>query len=399
MSFVYCFLSLDICILKAGRKLEKENSMTMTLKRTHLYQWHVDHGGRIVPFAGWEMPVQYPTGPIQEHHATRQIAGLFDIDHMGQVLVRGPEAETFVNKLVSFDVARMDMLDAHYAIFCYKDGTCVDDLFVYKMPDADYGFHFFLAINASNRDKDVAWLNAHTGKFDVDVKDISDETYMMAFQGPYAIEILNRISDADLTKPKRFTAVQTNLLGDVPVLLGRTGYTGEDGFELFLPAESALKVWIGIIKAGEPEGVKPIGLAARDSLRFEACMPLYGHEINAETTPVEARLGFALSLDKSFIGRDPLLKQKLEGTSKLLVGFEMVERGVAREHYPVFHEGKEVGHVTSGMFSPTTERYLGMASLPPELSAIDTEIDIMIRNKPVRAKVVKRPFYIPAYRR
>ena len=280
--------------------------MEEALKRTHLYQWHVDHGGRMVPFAGWEMPVQYPTGPIQEHQATRQAAGLFDIDHMGQVRVRGPEAEAFVNKMVSYDVTKMALMDAHYAIYCYRDGTCVDDLFVYKLPDDEFGFYFFLAINASNRAKDVAWLTAHAGKYDVTVTDISDETYMMAFQGPRAIEILDRAADADLGKTTRFTAVQTNLFGSIPVLLGRTGYTGEDGFEIFVDAELAVKVWEGILKLGEPDGVKPIGLAARDSLRFEACMPLYGHEIDAQTTPIEARLGFALSLDKSFIGRDAL---------------------------------------------------------------------------------------------
>jgi glycine cleavage system T protein (aminomethyltransferase) len=373
--------------------------MTEPLRRTHLYQWHVDHGGRMVPFAGWEMPVQYPSGPIQEHHTTRQIAGLFDIDHMGQVEVRGVEAEAFVNKVVSYDITQMKLFDAHYAIFCYKDGTCVDDLFVYKLPDPKFGNYFFLAINASNRFKDVAWLKAHVGKFDATVTDISDETYMMAFQGPKAPEILTRLADADLVKPPRFTAVQTKLLGNVPVLLGRTGYTGEDGYELFVPVDSALKVWEGILKVAEPEGVKPIGLAARDSLRFEACMPLYGHEINAEITPVEARLGFALSLEKHFIGRDGLLKQKLEGPRRVLVGFEMVERGLAREHYPVWKDGKEVGHVTSGMFAPTLDRYLGMALLPVELAATGTEIEIMIRNKPVKAKVVKRPFYIPAYRR
>jgi aminomethyltransferase len=371
--------------------------MAEVLKKTHLYQWHADHGGRIVPFAGWEMPVQYPAGPIQEHHTTRQIAGLFDIDHMGQVEVRGVDAEVFVNKVVSYDVSLMNLLDAHYAIFCYKDGTCVDDLFVYKLPDPEFGYYFFLAINASNRSKDVAWLKAHVGKFDVQVKDISDETYMLAFQGPKAPEILNRLADTDLIKTPRFTAVQTKLLGDVPALLGRTGYTGEDGYELFVPAESAIKVWEGILREAEPEGAKPIGLAARDSLRFEACMPLYGHEITSEITPVEARLGFALSLEKHFIGRDALLKQKLEGPNQLLVGFEMVERGVAREHYSVFHDGKEVGHVTSGMFSPTTDRYLGMAFVPAELTAIGTEIDIIIRNKPVKAKIIKRPFYIPAY--
>jgi aminomethyltransferase len=373
--------------------------MEEKLNKTNLNQWHVDHGGRMVPFAGWEMPVQYPTGPLQEHHATRQVAGLFDIDHMGQAEVRGPDAEAFVNHMVSYDITKMKMLDAHYAIFCYKDGTCVDDLFVYKMPDPDYGVYFFLAINASNRHKDVAWMQAHAGKYNVQVKDISDETYMMAFQGPKAPEMLNQLAEADLLAAPRFSGVQTRLLGDVPALLGRTGYTGEDGFELFVPAESALKVWEGIMKKFEPQGVKAIGLAARDSLRFEACMPLYGHEINAEITPLEARLGFALSLDKHFIGRDALLKQKLEGPQRLLVGFEMVERGVAREHYPVMVDGKEVGHVTSGMFSPTTNRYLGMALVPAELAAIGTEIDIVIRNKPTKARIVKRPFYIPAYRR
>jgi aminomethyltransferase len=377
----------------------EENPMNETLKRTQLYQWHVDNGGRMVPFAGWEMPVQYPTGPIQEHHATRQGAGLFDIDHMGQVLVRGVEAETFVNKMVSYDARKMAMLDAHYAIFCYKDGTCIDDLFIYKLPDEEFGFQLFLAINASNRDKDVAWLMAHAEKYNVDVKDISDETYMMAFQGPKAPEILNRVAEADLLNLPRFTASQTTLFGDVPALLGRTGYTGEDGYELFLAASSALRVWEGLMEAGAAEGVKPIGLAARDSLRFEACMPLYGHEINAETTPVEARLGFALSLEKSFIGRDALLKQKLEGPKQLLVGFEMVERGVPREHYPVLVAGVEVGHVTTGMFSPTTDRYLGMAYLPAEFSKIGTELEIMIRGKSVKAKIVKRPFYVPAYRR
>jgi aminomethyltransferase len=315
------------------------------------------------------------------------------------VEVRGPQAEDFVNHMVSWDVTQMKMLAAHYAIFCYKDGTCVDDLFVYKLPDPDYGVQYFLAINASNRLKDVAWLKAHAGKYNVTVKDISDETYMLAFQGPKAVEMLNRLADADLTQAPRFSAVQTNLMGDIPALLGRTGYTGEDGFELFVPAEQALKVWEGILGETAAEGVKPIGLAARDSLRFEACMPLYGHEINAGLTPVEARLGFALSLEKNFIGRDALLKQKLEGPEKVLVGFEMVERGVAREHYPVHKDGQEVGHVTSGMFAPTLDRYLGMALLPVELAALGTEIDIMIRNKPVKAKVVKRPFYIPAYRR
>jgi aminomethyltransferase len=376
--------------------------MTETLKRTALNAWHAAHGGRMVPFAGWEMPVQYPTGPLAEHHATRQVAGLFDIDHMGQAEVRGPQAAQFVNHMVSYDVNKMKLLDAHYAIFCYRDGGCIDDLFVYKLPDTQAGGekeYYFLAINASNREKDVAWLQAHAADFDVEVKDISDETYMMAFQGPQAPEIMNQLTKADLSQVRRFTAVQDEILGGVPVLLGRTGYTGEDGFELFLPVEAAVKVWEGILAAGESAGVKPIGLAARDSLRFEACMPLYGHEIDAEITPVEAGLGFALSLEKRFIGRDALLKQKLERSQRTLVGLELVERGVAREHYEVAFDGKVVGHVTSGMFAPTLDKYLGMAYVPRDLSAKGTMLDVIIRGKAVKAQVVKKPFYIPAYRR
>jgi aminomethyltransferase len=376
--------------------------MAETLKRTQLFQWHVDHGGRMVPFAGFEMPVQYPTGPLQEHEVTRTVAGLFDIDHMGQMEVRGPDAEVFVNHLVTYDVSQMKVLDAHYAIFCYADGGCVDDLFVYKLTDMqanDGRPYFFLAINASNRAKDVTWTMNHARGFDVVVKDISEETYMLAFQGPKAPEIMDRLTNIDLGQMARFTAAQDTILGNVPILLGRTGYTGEDGFELFFPAEQAVKVWEAILKAGEADGVKPIGLAARDSLRFEACMPLYGHEINAEITPVEAGLNFAVSYHKEFIGRDALLKQKLEKSARVQVGFEMVEKGVAREHYSVLFNGQEVGFVTSGMFSPTTKKYLGMAYVPRDISARDTEIEIAIRGKPVKAKIVKKPFYVPAYRR
>lgn len=377
--------------------------MTEETKKTHLNQWHIANSGRMVPFAGWEMPVQYPTGPIQEHHATRNVAGLFDIDHMGQMEIRGPDAEAFLNQMVTYDVTQMKLYDAHYAIFCYEDGTCVDDLFIYKLPDPSddnpQHIYFFLAINASNREKDVAWVQAHTRGYKVRVTDLSDDTYMLAFQGPRAVEIMDRMTQADLPKAPRFTAVQDTILGEVPILLGRTGYTGEDGFELFFPAQYAVDVWDAILKESGPEGVLPIGLAARDSLRFEACMPLYGHEISDHITPVEAGLGFAISYHKDFIGRNALLKQKLEKPARVLVGFEMIERGMAREHYPVAKDGQLIGHVTSGMYAPTLDKYLGMALVPREFSSRDTEIEILIRNKPVKAKVVKKPFYIPAYRR
>lgn len=375
--------------------------MEEKLIRTQLYDWHVAHGGRMVPFAGYELPVQYPTGPLQEHHTVRKAAGLFDIDHMGQMEIRGPQAEAFLNRLVTYDVRQMKMYDAHYAIFTYEDGTCVDDLFIYKLPDpqAASGFYFFLAINAANRHKDVAWVQAHTDGWEVQVKDLSDETYMLAFQGPLAPAIMDRLTNVDLTKVPRFTAAVDTILGGVPMILGRTGYTGEDGFELFFPAEQAVKVWEAILKAGEPEGVLPIGLAARDSLRFEACMPLYGHEISDQLSPVEAGLTFAVSFEKEFIGRNALLKQKLEKPAWRLVGFEMVERGVPREHYEVAKDGEEIGWVTSGMYAPTLDKYLGMAYVPREHAALGTEVEIIIRGKGVKARLVKRPFYVPAYRR
>ena len=376
--------------------------MAESLKRTRLYQWHVDHGARMVPFGDWEMPVQYPTGPIEEHHTTRRAAGLFDIDHMAQVDVRGPDAEAFVNWLITYDVRRMESFDAHYALMCYPDGGVVDDLFVYKLPDRSDEAgrpYFFLALNAANREKDVAWIEAHAGEFDVEARDLSDETYMLAFQGPKAAEILDRLTHVNLEEVSRFTAVTDTIFESVPVLMGRTGYTGEDGFELFFPAEYALRVWEGILDAGKAEGVKPIGLAARDSLRFEPCMPLYGHELAPDITPIEARLSFAVSFDKDFIGREALLKQKQEGTENVLVGFEMVDKGVPRHGYAVAQNGHGVGEVTTGMFSPTMERYLGLARVPRDISAPGTEIKVIIRDKPKRARIVKRPFYVPAYRR
>jgi aminomethyltransferase len=373
--------------------------MSGDLKRTELFQWHVDNGARMVPFAGWEMPVQYPSGPVKEHKTTREAAGLFDIDHMGQIAVQGPEAEEFVNWIVTYDVSKMNLYDAHYALICYADGGTIDDLFVYRLPDPEIEdrHYFFLAINASNREKDIAWVAAQAKSFNVSVKDISDETYMIAFQGPQAPEIMDRLISADLTQMARFSAVQDQIL-DIPILLGRTGYTGEDGFELFFPAEHAVKVWEAILEEGKEEGVVPVGLAARDSLRFEPCMPLYGHELSPTISPVEARLTFAVSFDKAFIGRDALLKQKLEKPNRLLVGFELVDRGLAREEYPVLSNGEEIGVVTTGMYSPTTSRYLGMALVKREFSKIGTDIEIQIRNKLVKARIIKRPFYIPAYR-
>lgn len=369
--------------------------MTEVLKRTQLYDWHVAHAGRMVPFAGWEMPVQYPTGPIEEHHLTRRSAGLFDIDHMGQITVTGPDAVAYLNRLVTWDITLMADYEAHYALICYDHGGIVDDIFIYKLPD-----RWFLAVNASNLDKDYHWLLDHTAGYHVTVTNISTETYMLALQGPQALALLQQLTPTDLSQVARFTAFEDTVAG-IPALVGRTGYTGEDGVELFFPAERAVEMWTGILAQGEAAGieVKPIGLAARDSLRFEPAFPLYGHEINETVTPLEANLGWACKLDHEFIGRAVLLKQKETGLDKKLVGFELTDKGVPREGYEVANEaGAVIGQVVTGLYAPTVDKYCGHAYVPPAYAQPGTPLQILIRNKPKSTVVVKRPFYVPAYR-
>jgi len=364
------------------------------MKQTQLYERHEALGARIVDFAGWALPVQYPTGPVKEHVNVRERAGLFDIDHMAQLEVRGSDALPYLQRMVTWDVARMEMNEAHYSLVCYQDGGIVDDIFVYRLPD-----RYFIAINASNADKDTQWFQAHTSGFDVQVRNISEETYMLALQGPKAEAILQKLTTPDLSAMPYHSSVETEIAG-VPTLVGRTGYTGEDGFELFFPAHKAVHVWDRIMEAGEPEGLLPIGLAARDSLRFEPCMPLYGQEIGADLDPIGAGLGWAVCFEKGhFIGREALLKIKLEGPEYKLVAFEMVDRGVPRHEYEVMVDDVSVGEVTTGMYSPTTGRYVGLAYVPSAYSALDTEIGILIRGKVKQARVVRKPFYTPAYRR
>ena len=362
------------------------------MQRTRLYETHVALGGRMVDFAGWELPVQYPTGPSAEHQAVRTAAGLFDIDHMGQFKLTGPDADAYLQHIQVYDIDQMQPWDAHYSLLLYADGTIVDDIFLYRLPD-----QWFIAVNAGNRTKDFAWMQAHATGYDVALTDVSEETYMMALQGPKAETILQRLTDADLDAVATRTALRAEVAG-VSMLLGRTGYTGEDGFELYLPADDAVEVWNRILDAGKDDGLLPCGLAARDSLRFEACMPLYGHEIDATINPVEARLGWTVGWHTDFIGRDAAFKVKLEKSKRLLIGFEMVDKGVPREHYDIAVDGEIVGYVTTGMKSPTLGKFLGMGYVPRKYIKIGTPIDIMVRGKPRRAKVVKRPFYKPRYK-
>ena len=363
-------------------------------KRTQLYDRHLSLGARMIEFAGWILPVQYPTGPKEEHLRVRESAGLFDIDHMGQLIVTGPDALPFLQSVMTADIAAFRVGTANYSLMCYDDGGIVDDTFIYRLPD-----RYFLVVNASNNRKDTSWLDYHRGSLDVTVENVSDQTYMLALQGPMAETILQPLCNTDLASLRYHSVVDGEVLG-VRTIIGRTGYTGEDGFELFFPASKAPLVWDGIMETGEPHGLLPIGLAARDSLRFEPCMPLYGQEISPATDPLEAGLGWAVALGKGgFCGREALLKVRLEGTSRKLVGFEMIERGVPRHGYDILVDGIVCGEVTSGMYSPTLKKFLGLAYVPVKHSSIGGEIGVRIRDKVRSAAIARRPFYLPAYRR
>ncbi|MFZ1771436.1 MAG: glycine cleavage system aminomethyltransferase GcvT [Caldilinea sp.] len=362
------------------------------LQRTPLYETHVAMGGRMVEFAGYELPVQYPTGPTVEHHAVRTAAGLFDIDHMGQFEIGGPDAEICLQQLQVWDLDQMVEGDAHYSVLCYDDGTVVDDIFLYKLHS-----RWLMIVNASNRAKDWAWIEHHLHGYDAALIERSDELAMLALQGPKAEQILQKLTSYPLATVAPRTAVETEI-GGLMVIAGRTGYTGEDGFELYVPVEGAVAFWTLLLDAGKADGLLACGLAARDSLRFEASMPLYGHELSPQINPLEARLGWTMSWNKPFIGRDALLKVKLEKPARLLVGLEMVEKAVPREHYDVASDGKVIGHVTSGMKSPTLDKFLAMAYVPPAYSALGTRLDVIVRGQPKAAVVVKRPFYKPKYK-
>lgn len=365
------------------------------MKRTPLYERHKELGAKTVEFGGWEMPVQY-TGIVDEHTATRTAAGLFDISHMGQVNVRGTDALPFLQAIATQDVASISAGLANYALLCYPDGGIVDDIFIYHLPD-----RYLVVVNASNTDKDVAWMRQHAAELDVEIEDISPETTMLALQGPAAERILARVTDVDVAALP-FHGVATGVIcGDVPAIIARTGYTGEDGFELFFGNEHAAKVWDSLLEEGHEDGLKPIGLGARDSLRFEPKLALYGHEIGETINPYEAGLGWVVKLDKGpFIGREALQRIKAEGARRKLVGLEMVGRGIARAGYRVVTpEGEAAGEVTTGMPSPTLDKNLALALVRADLAKIGNELDVVIRDKPVRAKVVKTPFYQTRYKK
>ncbi len=367
---------------------------------TRLHDWHVAAGAKMAPFAGYDMPISYPTGSVEEHHITRRSVGLFDIDHMGQVEVSGPGADAFVSRIASATVLDMKDWDARYSLLLAEDGGVIDDLFIYRLPGK-----WWIVVNASNRHADVAWFQKHAGT-GVKIDDISDATYMIAVQGPKAIELLDLVSTvkrgggAKVAELPRFTSGEL-LVSGVPVLFGRTGYTGEDGGELFFPADKAEFLWKLLLAEGEKHGIetKAIGLGARDSLRFEAGMPLHGHEISSAINPIEAGFKWACGLEKDFIGKKAVEAIMAAGPKRKLVGLD-VTGGVPREGYEVQSaDGKKIGECCAGMFCPTVKKYAANAFVDPAYAKVGTAVKVVIHGKAKDALVVKRPLYIPAYRR
>lgn len=363
------------------------------LRQTPLAERHVALGARMIPFAGWLMPVQY-AGQIAEHKAVRSAAGLFDLGHMGQVDVAGPDALPFLQWVASSDIGSLAPGQAIYGLLPNARGGVIDDIIVYRRPDRD---GYMVVVNASNRGKDVAHLLAERAahpEWDVAVRDVSDETGMIAIQGPAAVGIVAKLTDADLGAIGPFHWASAEVAG-VPAMVARTGYTGEDGFEFYTAIGDIATLWDALLEAGAGAGCVPVGLGARDTLRLEARMPLYGNEMDDDISPLEAGLGWAVALDKGpFVGRDAIAALKEAGPSRRTVGFRMVERGGAPRHgYPVLVDGRVVGQVTSGAPSPTLGENIGLALVERGVAGLGKPLDIEIRGKPVRAEQVKLPFY------
>jgi len=386
--------------------------------RTKLHDWHLAHGARMVDFGGWDMPVQYETGPREEHLRVREAAGLFDIDHMGRVEVSGADAEAFLQHVQTWDVSRLAPGRAHYSLLLNDSGGVVDDIFIYRRESS-----WLLVINAANAPKDIAWLAAHAVGFQVYIRDLREETCLAALQGPAAREILQALAPGSDVAGMGFHRVAEHTVAGARVVLCTTGYTGEPGFEILMPARECTRLWEAVLEAGArpssrtgtpvPRRALPCGLAARDSLRAEVCLPLYGNEMDETTDPLAAGLmRAAVRLEgHDFIGRRALAALALAPLKRILVGFEMTEPGVPRHGYVIAAPagrkaagagaggagasgaGAEIGKVTTGLFSPSTGKYLGMGYVKAEHSAVGSEVSIIIRDSHKAARIVERPFY------
>lgn len=363
--------------------------MAGSLKKTPLFPVYEKYGAKTIDFGGWELPVQF-ISIIKEHQAVRNQAGLFDVSHMGDVEVKGSNALPYIQKLITNDVSKLEVNQALYSPMCYPDGGTVDDQLVYKLQDD----HYLIVINAANIDKDVEWMQKHV-EGDVAVEDISDKMAQLALQGPVAEKILQKLTDTDLSQIRVFRFLSDVELDGKKALVSRTGYTGEDGFEIYVKPEEAPILWDAILEAGAEEEIKPCGLGARDTLRFEARLPLYGQELSPDITPIEAGIGFAVKVNKDvdFIGNETLKHQKEYGSARKLVGIEMIERGIPRTDHPVYIGEEEIGQITTGTHSPTLKKNLGLALIQTDYTSLGTEVEVGIRNKRLKAKVVQTPFY------
>jgi aminomethyltransferase len=362
-------------------------------KKTHLYRFHAQNG-KIVSFAGFEMPIWYKD-ITPEHMAVRNNVGIFDVTHMGRVAIAGTDAEAFLNYVTTNDVSKLEPLSAHYSTMCNENGGIKDD-FVVSRQEED---RFFMVYNAANRLKNYQWLKKQAARFNVKVEDVSDNIAMFAVQGPKAQEILQKIATEDLSKIKRFKCGWTKLAG-LKSFISRTGYTGEDGFEVFIwdtaisSPEKAVEAWNAILEAGKEFCIEPCGLGARDTLRLEAGLCLYGNDIDENITPLEARISFVVKFQKGdFIGKEALLKQKAQGVKKKRIGLKMLEKGIPRPKHEVLKDGQKIGYVTSGTFSPLLKNGIAMAYVQPEHAVAGEVVKIKIRSKQAKTEIVKFPFY------
>ncbi len=365
------------------------------LRKTALNGVHRQMGAKMVDFGGWDMPVEYPApaGLINEHLAVRTAVGLFDVSHMGDIRFRGPQALQAVQHLSMNDASKLQVGQAHYSAMLYPQGTFVDDVIVHKLADD----HYLFVINAGTREKDYGWARDNSAQFDCRTQDVGDDFTQLAIQGPRAQETLQKLTDANLAAIKNYWFTFGTVCGLKDVMIARTGYTGEDGFEIYVPPdpETSAMVWRRVLEAGKEFGILPCGLGARNTLRLEGKMALYGHEISEKISVWEAGLDRFCKLDKGdFLGRLALEKQKAEGVPRTLVGLEMVERGIARDGYRVLDEqGSQIGYVTSGSYAPFLKKNIALAYVPPAMSEVGRELRVEIRNQAVKAKVVPTPFY------
>ncbi|RPJ94848.1 glycine cleavage system aminomethyltransferase GcvT [Rummeliibacillus sp. TYF005] len=362
--------------------------MGTDLKHTPLFESYKKYGGKTIDFGGWDLPVQFSSIKA-EHEAVRTKAGLFDVSHMGEIFVEGSESLAYLQKLVTNDVSKVAIDQTQYTTMCYEDGGVVDDLLIYKLAENRY----LLVVNAANIEKDFEWMNKQLFG-NVELTNRSSEFGQLALQGPLAEKVLQRLTETNLQDIKPFRLKQHVVIKGYDTLVSRTGYTGEDGFEIYASNEATVALWDIILSAGEAEGVIPCGLGARDTLRFEACLPLYGQELSSTISPLEAGINFVVKLNKEdFNGKAALVAQKENGVARKSVGIEMIDKGIPRHGYKVFKGDEEIGEVTTGTQSPLTKRNIGLALIKSEYAEIGQELEVEIRNRRLKVKTVETPFY------